>query len=28
VKTWEEKNVCHNFLGLRRRLEQELNNAG
>jgi hypothetical protein len=28
VKTWEEKNVCHNFLGLRRRLEQELKTVG
>ncbi|MBK8703016.1 MAG: hypothetical protein IPN33_05015 [Saprospiraceae bacterium] len=28
VRAWEEKNVCHNFLGLRRRLEQELNNTG
>jgi hypothetical protein len=28
VKTWEENNVCHNFLGLRRRLDQELKNAG
>jgi hypothetical protein len=28
VKTWEQKNVCHNFLGLRRRLDQELKSAG
>jgi hypothetical protein len=28
LKTWEEKNVCHNFLGLRRRLDQELKNTG
>ncbi len=28
VKTWEEKNVCHNFLDFRRRLDQELKSVG
>lgn len=28
MRDWEEKNVCHNYMGLRRRLDRELKTAG